>query len=87
MKVVKITAIWCSACLIMNKVWDEETKNKDIDTVSLDIDMDSDEVEKYNVGTLLPVFIFMDNDKEIYRFTGEKSSKEVLEILEEVGIK
>ena len=30
------------------------------------IDSDEDEVKKYNVGNVLPVFIFFDGDKEIY---------------------
>ena len=46
MKVVKITALWCSACLIMNKRWDEVLKEKKIETVSLDIDMDEEEVKR-----------------------------------------
>ena len=81
MKVVKINAIWCSACLVMNNNWNKVLKEKDIETISLD----EDEVKKYNVGDVLPVFIFFDGDKEIYRFSGEKSYKELISLVEELN--
>ena len=71
MKVVKINAIWCSGCLVMNKRWKNILKSYDIDTINLDYDMDEDEVNIYNVGDILPVFIFFDGDKEIDRVTFE----------------
>jgi len=85
MKVVKINAIWCSACLVMNNNWNKVLKEKDIETISLDYDVDEDEVKKYNVGDVLPVFIFFDGDKEIYRFSGEKSYKELISLVEELN--
>lgn len=84
MKVVKITALWCSACLIMNKIWDDILKEKDIENISLDLDMDEEEVSKYHVGDILPVFIFYKRDKEIKRITGEKTKDELLSIIKEV---
>ncbi len=85
MKVVKINAVWCSGCLIMNKVWKNILKEKDIETINLDFDMDEDEVSKYNVGDVLPVFIFYKDDKEVVRVIGEKTEEEMLKIIEEVG--
>ena len=41
---------------------------------------------KYNVGDILPVFIFFDGDKEITRVIGEVSEKEMLNKLREVGL-
>lgn len=84
MKVVKITALWCSACLIMNKRWDEVLKEKEIETVSLDLDMDEEEVKSYQVGDVLPVFIFYKEEKEVKRIVGEKTTKELLEEIKEV---
>ena len=78
MKVVKINALWCSACLVMNKVWKKIEDKYNFEVLQLDYDMDEEEVEKYNVGEVLPVFIFFDGDKEILRVTGEKSEKEFL---------
>lgn len=84
MKVVKITALWCSACLIMNKRWDEVLKEKEIETISLDLDMDEEEVANYQVGDVLPVFIFYKEDKEVRRIVGEKTTREMLAIIKEV---
>ncbi len=84
MKVVKITALWCSACLIMNKRWDEVLKEKRIETVSLDIDMNEEDVTKYEVGDVLPVFIFYKENKEVKRIVGEKTISELLSIIKEV---
>ena len=86
MKVVKINAIWCSGCLVMNKIWKNITSKYDIETINLDYDMDEDEVSKYNVGDILPVFILYDEDKEITRIIGEVSEKEMLNKLREVGL-
>lgn len=83
MKVIKITALWCSSCLIMNNRWNELLKEKNIETVSLDYDFD--DIEKYNVGDILPVFIFLKDDKEIKRLVGEHSVKELKNVMEEVS--
>ena len=85
MEVIKITAIWCSACLIMNKVWNKILEKMDIETISLDVDLDEDLVSKYEINDVLPVFIFIKNDKEIMRLVGEHSEEELLKIIKEVG--
>ncbi len=85
MKIVKISAIWCGACLIMNKVWNK-LKDKDIELIELDYDMDEEEVFKYNPGDILPVFIVLDGDKELLRLTGEFSYDEFINKLKEVGV-
>ena len=85
MKIVKISAIWCGACLIMNKVWNK-LKDRDIELIELDYDMDEEEVSKYNPGDILPVFIIFDGDKEVLRLTGEFSYDEFTSKLKEVGV-
>jgi len=85
MKIVKISAIWCGACLIMNKVWNK-LKDKDIELIELDYDMDEEEVTKYNPGDILPVFIVFDGEKEVLRLTGEFSYDEFISKLKEVGV-
>ena len=86
MKVIKISAIWCSACLIMNKRWKEIEKEYDIDIVSYDVDFDEDEVKKYNIsdGDRLPISIIVDGDKEIKRLVGEHSIDELKEFIKEL---
>lgn len=85
MRVVKINAIWCSGCLVMNKIWSKVTQKYPIETLNLDYDIDCEEVSKYNPGEVLPVFIFFDNDQEVYRVIGEKSEKEMFEIVQKLG--
>lgn len=86
MRLIKIGAIWCSGCLVMNKVWNKLIKEYNFSYETFDIDMDEDEVEKYNVGEKLPVFIVMENDKEIKRFIGEYSYSDMVNNLREVGL-
>ncbi len=83
MKIVKIGALWCPACLITNNAIDKINKNYNIEIVNLDYDFDSEEVKKYNVGETLPVLIFFKNDREIKRLIGEKNYKEIEEVLKE----
>ena len=66
MKIVKINSLGCPSCIIMNKIFNElksEYKNIDFE----DYDYDFDDIEKFNVGKILPVFIFYKVDKEITR--------------------
>ena len=84
MKVVKINAVWCSGCLIMNKTWKKVLENKNIETINLDYDMDEEEVMKYNPGERLPILIFMKDEKEIKRLVGEHSYDELMELIEEI---
>lgn len=86
MKIVKISAIWCGACLIMNKVWNKLKEEYKAEYIELDYDMDEEEVKKYNPGDILPIFIVYDNDKEVLRLTGEFSVEEFIKRVEEVGV-
>ena len=70
----------------MNKVWNKLIKEYNFSYETYDIDMDEDEVEKYNVGEKLQVFIVMENDKEIKRFIGEYSYSDMVNNLREVGL-
>ncbi len=84
MKVLKFNAIWCSACLVMkktyNRIFDEY---KDFEVITYDYDLDEDEVSKYNIGTTIPVLVFLDeNDQEITRIIGEKSYEQIKEIID-----
>ncbi|MBR6949785.1 MAG: thioredoxin family protein [Bacilli bacterium] len=84
MKVVKINAIWCSGCLIMNNVWNKILNNYNIETITLDYDVDEEEVKKYDVGKILPVFIFYKEDKEVKRVVGELSYSEMEKVVKEL---
>lgn len=85
MKIVKISAIWCGGCLVMNKVWENIKRNyPSIEIISLDFDMNSEEVEKYNVGEILPVTIFYKNDNEVKRINGEVKEQVLIDVIEEL---
>ena len=85
MKIIKIGALWCPACLITNKSLKKITEEYDnIEVISYDYDLDEDIVKKYNVGEVLPVLIFETEEKELGRLIGEKSYKEIKVKLDEV---
>lgn len=77
MEIIKIGALWCPACLITNNNLDKVLeKYPNIKLINLDYDFD-DEVEKYDVGKTLPVLIFKKDGKEITRLIGEKTIREI----------
>jgi len=86
MKLIKIGAIWCSGCLVMNNVISKVLKNYTIDYLEYDLDMDEEKVSKYQVGDVLPVFLVFDQEKEISRFEGEYSYDEFVQKLKDVGV-
>ena len=79
MKLIKISAMWCPACLIMRNVINN--LDIDIEQVEYDYDLDEEEISKYNVGDILPVFILEDDGIEISRLIGENTKEEVLEFI------
>ena len=43
MKIIKISALWCPACLITNKAIDKIKEEQNIEVENLDYDFDEDE--------------------------------------------
>ncbi len=86
MKLLKIGAIWCSGCLIMNSVISKVRKQYDFDYSELDLDMNEEEVLPYNPGDVLPVFIVFDGEREVSRFVGEYTYDEFVLKLKDVGV-
>ena len=82
MRIVRISAIWCPACLIMRPIYDEVVKKYNLESEELDYDFNEEEVEKLNIGKKLPVAIIYDGDEEKTRICGEKKIKEIEEIIE-----
>lgn len=77
MKIIKIGAMWCPACLITNNALDKINKEYNVEIDSLDYDFDEEEVSKYNVGETLPVLVFIKDGKEVDRLIGEKEYKDI----------
>lgn len=86
MKIVKISAIWCGACLKTNKSWSQLKKNYSFESVELDYDIDEEEALLYQPGNILPVFVFFKDNQEVGRLIGEVSyqdlEKKYLEVSE-----
>lgn len=85
MKIIKISALWCGACLITNKAWQKLQDNYDFEAVDLDYDLDEEEVSRLSPGNILPVFLFFENNQEIGRLSGEIRYEELENKLLEVG--
>ena len=85
MTIIKIGALWCGACLITNKAWNELKKNYHFEAIEYDYDLDEEEVEKYSVGKVLPVFLFYKNNEEVGRLVGEVNYSDLENKLLEVG--
>ena len=83
MRVLKFGAVWCPGCIIMRPRWKEiEKENLWLNTEYYDYDEKEDIAKKWNVTSILPVFIFLDNNnKEVLRLNGEQSKKNLLKLI------
>lgn len=77
MRIVKISSIACTSCIIVNNTLDDIKKEYDINIKNIDYDFDE---FSYEIGNNLPVLIFESDDgKELSRLVGEVSYKEIEE--------
>ena len=81
MKIVKINSLGCPSCIIMNKVFNQIKEKYNFDLEELDYDFD--EIDEYEPGNILPIYIFYKNNKEIARLVGEHKLEELEKIFEE----
>lgn len=78
MKVIKVGAVWCPACLIMASRINKIVEKYNLELINYDYDIDKEQIKKYNVGTILPELILLDdNNNEINRLVGEQSLKKI----------
>lgn len=77
MKIIRISAIWCSSCIIMKSRFNDVVKNYDVELIDYDYDLDSEIIEQYNIGDVLPVYI-KGND----RLIGEHTKEEIKKFIE-----
>jgi len=75
-KVLRFTASWCQPCkgLAMNLA----SVETEVPIEIIDIDYDPDTTTKYMVRGV-PTLVMLEDDKEIRRFSGMKSTKELQE--------
>lgn len=76
MEIIRISAIWCSSCIIMKQRLNKVITNKNIKIIDYDYDLDYEMIEKYQIGDILPVLI---NGNK--RLIGEHSIDEIKEFL------
>ena len=83
MKIIKIGAVWCPGCLIMNPRWNKiKEQYNDIEFIDYDYDLDEIEVKKFNVGNVLPVVVTLDDENiELERLVGEYSMDDLTKIM------
>ncbi len=85
MKVIRITALWCMSCLLMKKRWKHVFSDySDMTIIDYDYDEDRDKIKSYNVGTTLPVVVFIKGGEEVKRLTGEMSEEKIKQAIEEI---
>lgn len=85
MKIIIINAMWCPGCLISKSIWNEiKLMYPNIEYINYDYDLDEEDIIKYNIGDIVPVVIFEKGNIEIKRVIGEKSKKEILDIMEKI---
>lgn len=84
MKIIKISAIWCPGCLAMKKVWKNILNDyNDLNIQELDYDVNHEEITKYDIGKVLPVIIFTDEqDNELERLVGEQKEQKLRTIID-----
>ncbi len=81
MKLIKIGAMWCGACIIMDPLIKEIVAKYKLEYVEYDYDFDEFD---YKAGDTLPILILEKNGSEISRLIGEKKQNDIEEWLEEV---
>lgn len=84
MKLIKIGAVWCPACLVMASRVKKIVEKYNLELINYDYDLDKDEIAKYNVGKILPELILIDgNNNEIKRLIGEQNMNKLEEFIGE----
>lgn len=76
MEVIRISAVWCSSCLVMKSRFNEVASELNVKITDYDYDIDVDMVDKYDVSDILPVIIKGDK-----RLVGEHTKEEIRKFL------
>ena len=84
MKLLKIGALWCKECAIMEPMWQEiEKEVPELQSEYFESDERPDLLKKYNIKEI-PTFIFFNkDDKEILRLEGLQNKEELIKIVKE----
>ena len=75
MQIIKITSLACTSCIIVNNILNKILEKYDVTVKNIDYDFDDYD---YEVGRILPVLIFADNEgNELSRLVGEVSFEKI----------
>lgn len=77
MQIIKFSALWCPACLIMNNRINKIANKYNIEIIEYDYDIDEEKKEEYNIKNILPVIILQKDGKEVKRLIGELSENKL----------
>jgi len=82
MKIVRISAVWCTSCLVTYASF-LNIKEKYPNIEFLELDYDTDDIEKYGISDILPVTIFFKDEKEVARIEGEFKEKDLERVIQD----
>lgn len=82
MRIVKINSLGCPSCIIMNKVFNKIKEKYSFEVEEYDYDFD--DISEFNVGKILPVFIFYKDGVEVDRLCGEHNLEEFESVVDRI---
>lgn len=83
MKILKFGAVWCPGCLVMRPRFQQiEASFPELETEYFEYDMHPELIAAWDIGKILPVFIFVNNQgEEITRLIGEQSKQKIIDLI------
>ena len=80
--IVDFYATWCGPCKMFGPVFEETSKEVDMNFIKLDVDKASEIAREYGVMTI-PTIILFEKGQEVKRHTGFMSKAELLNFINE----
>lgn len=80
--VVDFYATWCGPCKMFGPVFEEVSRETDMNFIKLDVDKSPDIAREYGVMTI-PTIILFKNSVEVKRHTGFMSKTDLLNFINE----
>lgn len=78
--VVDFYASWCGPCKMFGPIFEEISKENNINFIKLDVDKYSDIAREYGVMSI-PTIILFKNGQEVKRYTGFMPKEELIEFI------
>lgn len=86
-KVIKYSTAWCMSCIVMDNILNKLQDLYNFDYVSYDYDNDRDKFIGFDENEKLPIIEFVDdNNRVLVKINGEHSTKEIEDILVDLGV-